>query len=135
MNINTTDIPETVRRDYQRLCFLAGQGDQDAERQLAELEARIEATARQRRRTEAAEAEAAARAAEAEQRRQDRERQTDERRHQKLMAEKTAAYRQVEKLTAELASAVRVAIEAESLARALCIRLEIHAGHDEALRI
>ena len=44
------------------------------------------------------------------------------------MAEKTAAYRQVEKLTAELASAVRVAIEAESLARALCIRLEIHAG-------
>ena len=43
MDITDTDsIPETVRRDYQRLCFLAGQGDQEAERQLGELEARIE---------------------------------------------------------------------------------------------
>jgi hypothetical protein len=120
--------PAELNAEYSRLALLASQGDKGAEKQLVEVEARIEGAQRAERRKVAAEVEHQRVVAEADRQAEVGIRQAEEAAHASNLLCKRAAFNQVEQITEELIIAIRAALIAGDEAHASALRLGCSPG-------
>jgi hypothetical protein len=107
-------IPAPLRERFRELAFKVSRGDQKAEAELTQLEAKIADAERLERRKAAAEAEEHRRAQEAADKRAQAERKAQERHHAQLVAKREASFAEIEAATETLAVAVKVALSADA---------------------
>jgi hypothetical protein len=124
----TAAIPAHLREKFRELAFKVSQGDQKAEAELIQLEAKIADAERLERRREAAEAEANRVAVEAEERAAASAAAAAERAYAKALKARTVAYERIQEHTEELVSAVRIALEIGGETRAAALRLGYSPG-------
>lgn len=120
--------PAELSAEYNRLALLASHGDQGAEKQLIEVETRIEGAQRAERRKAAANVETDRVAAEAARQAEVGIRQAEEAAHASNLLCKRAAYDQVEQATEELVVAVKAALIAGNEAHSSALRLGYSPG-------
>jgi hypothetical protein len=120
--------PAELNAEYNRLALIVSQGDKGAERQLIEIEERIQENLRGQRRAEAARAEEQRLATEAERQARVGIRQAEEAAHQSALVCKRAAFDLVEQMTTDLVQAIKAALIAGDEARSTALRLGYSPG-------
>ncbi len=128
MTIDTDMTPPVLLDEFRRLSLALSQGDTSAEKQLAAVEAKLEAITRQERRREAAIQEERRVAGEAERQATIDAHAENERLRLVALETKDRCYDLVEQCVNELSEAVKLALLAGDDARAAQLRLGYSAG-------